>query len=109
MRNVAILLGAVVLFALIMSLMPVAGRKSIVPLMSQGKTVAIAKRPSALAWNDNECGVYVGRTNAFSLWGDFFDFPLFIYPFADGERFLCIYDFDTSVLVFVVDFAPSSA
>src|SRR5208337_4366780 len=45
----------------------------------------------------------------FSLWEDFFDFPLFIYPFADGERFLCIYDYDTAVLVFVLDFARSAS
>jgi hypothetical protein len=41
------------------------------------------------------------------LWGDAFDFPLFIYPFADDQRFLCIYDDDTAMLVFVVDFASS--
>jgi hypothetical protein len=106
MRKLAILVGAIVL---LVSLMPVAGRKSSVALISDGKTLAIAQRSSALAWNNGESRVCVDRTNAFSVWEDFFDFPLFIYPFADGERFLCIYDYDTAVLVFVIDFAPSAA
>jgi hypothetical protein len=42
------------------------------------------------------------------LWGDLFDFPLFIYPFADGKRFLCIDDDDTAMLVFVVDCGGSA-
>jgi hypothetical protein len=33
---------------------------------------------------------------------------LFIYPFADKQRFLCIDDDDTCFLVFVVDFSSSS-
>ena len=69
--------------------------------MSGGKEVAVAKCP--IVWGDVDFGVYVGNSRVFGLWGDAFDGPWFIYPFADGERFLCIDDDDTSVLVFVVD------
>ncbi len=106
MRKFAIMLGASVLLIL---MIPVMGRKYSVPLISNGKTVATAKRPNALPWKDNEFRVYVGPSKMFSLWGDVFDFPLFMYPFADGQRFLCIYDYDTAVLVFVVDFSRSPA
>lgn len=102
MRKIAILLGAIVLLAF---LTPVAGRKHSVRLVRNGKTIVTAKRPRALAWSVGECTVSLGRTNIFSLWQDSFDFPLFIYPFADGQRFLCVYDYDTAVLTFVVDFA----
>ncbi len=34
--------------------------------------------------------------------------PVFIYPFADGKRFLCDYDDDTSMLDFVVDLGGSN-
>ena len=94
---------------LLVSLAPVLGRKHSVPLMSSGRPVAVGERPSAFAWNNGLCSVCIGRTNGFSLWEDFFHFPLFIYPFADGERFLCIYDYDTAVLVFVLDFAQSAS
>src|ERR1035437_463468 len=106
MRKLAIILGAIMLLLL---LIPVFGRKYSVPLMSNGKIVATAQRPYALPWNDNEFSVYAGKSKLFSLWGDAFDFPLFIHPFTDGQRFLCIDDDDTAVLVFVVDFGPSRA
>lgn len=83
-------------------------RKSGVPLVANGKTIAVAKESFFLPWKDGELDVYAGNTNLFSIWEDFFDFPVFIYPFADGNRFLCIDDDDTSVLVFVVDFNPSA-
>src|SRR5690242_17357709 len=106
MRKLAIMSGA---FMLLVLLIPVLGRKYSVPLVSNGKVVATAKRPCALPWKDNEFSVYVGKSKLFSLWGDVFDFPLFIYPFSDGQRFLCIDDDDTAVLVFVVDFGLSRA
>jgi hypothetical protein len=80
---------------------PLLLRKRTVPLMSGGRTIAIARRP--IVWGDVDCPVYSGNTRLFSLWADAFDAPWFIYPFADGHRFLCIDDDDTSVLVFVVD------
>ncbi|HXC99913.1 MAG TPA: hypothetical protein VN048_11265 [Verrucomicrobiae bacterium] len=97
--------AALVTCAVLAGLGPFLFRKRTVPLMSEGRVVAIAKRPwSWSSEGDNEFGVYVGKTKIFSLWGDMFDCPLFIYPFADGRRFLCIDDDDTSVLVFIVDF-----
>jgi hypothetical protein len=63
----------------------------------------------ALPATEIQCDVYSNKTNVFSLWADLFDFPLFIHPFADGKRFLCVTDDDTSVLVFVVDLgAPAT-
>lgn len=69
-----------------------------------GHLVAVAHRPPACLWKEKQWKVYSGKTNLFSLWDDFFDSPVYIYPFADGRRFLCIYDYDVAVLVFVVDF-----
>src|SRR5260221_1691866 len=79
-----------------------------VPLVSNGKVVAVAKLPFALPWSDTEPSVYTGKTKLFGLWGGAFECPLYIHPFADGQRFLCIDDDDTSVLVFVVDLMPSA-
>jgi hypothetical protein len=93
--------------AFLLLLSPILFRKHTVSLMSNGKVVAVAKRSFAPHWNDSAVGVYVGKEKVFSLWSDFFDFPLFIYPFPDKQRFLCIDDDDTSVLVFVVDFGAS--
>jgi hypothetical protein len=76
-------------------------RKRNVPIVSNGRIVAVAKRP--LPWSGNEVGVYADGTKIFSLWADTFDFPVYVYPFGEGEKFLCIYDDDTSVPVFVVD------
>jgi hypothetical protein len=95
-----------VLCAVFILSLPVLLRKRTVPLMSNGKVVAFATRPFAMPGVDNEFSVYSGKTKLFSLWGNFIDgFPLFIFPFSDGKRFLCIDDDDTSVLVFVVDFS----
>lgn len=58
---------------------------------------------------DGSINVYVGKERIFSLWEDFFDEPIFIYPFADGKRFLCDYDFDVAMLDFVVDLNGSSS
>jgi len=93
--------------AFLLLLNPILFRKHTVPLLSNGKVVAIAKRSFAPHWKDSVVDVYVGKEKVFSLWSDFFDFPLFIYPFPDKQRFLCIDDDDTSVLVFVVDFGAS--
>lgn len=93
--------------ALLILLSPILCRKYTVPLVSNGKVIAVAKRPFVWPSKDNEFGVYVGKSKIFSLWGDFADSPVLIYPFADGKRFLCIDDDDTSVLVFVVDLGSS--
>jgi hypothetical protein len=104
--------AATITVALIVCLMsillcPYVFRKRTVPLMSDGRTIAFAKRP--FLWGDNEYPIYAGSVRIFSLWGDMFDSPWFIYPFADGQRFLCVDDDDTSVLVFVVDCKGSSS
>lgn len=91
---------------LLVLLSPIIFRKRTVPIISNGKVVAVAKRSFAPSWNDSAVDVYVGKEKFFGLWADFFDFPLFIYSFPDKQRFLCIDD--TSVLVFVVEFNASS-
>jgi hypothetical protein len=95
--------------AFLVLLSPIFFRKHTVPLVSNGKVIAVAKRSFAPHWNESAVDVYVGKEKAFSLWSDFFDFPLFIYPFPDKQRFLCIDDDDTSVLVFVVDLSASGS
>ena len=81
-------------------------RKDTVPLLSNGKVVATAKRPSATSWSGNKVGVYAGNSKVFSMLGDIWSFPIFIYPFADAQRFLCIYDDDTAVPGFCRGFQP---
>jgi hypothetical protein len=96
------LIRALALVALMLSA-PLLLRRNTIPLVSNGQVVATAKRPPLLAWRDNQVDVCVGASTIFSLLGDIWSFPLFIYPFPDAQRFLCIYDDDTSVPVFVVD------
>ena len=79
-----------------------------VNLRANGKVVAAVKLPFALSWGDEEYPVYAGKTKLFSIWGDFFDCPICLYAFADGKRFLCVDDDDTSILVFVVDLRSGS-
>ena len=96
-----------VILALVLALLglssPVLFRRNAVQIKCNAKAVAIAKRPSALAWRGNKVDVCVGSSNMFSMLGDLWTFPVFIYSFPDAERFLCIYDDDTAVLAFVVD------
>jgi len=94
-------------FVLLILLSPVLFRKRTVQLVSNGKVVGVAKRSFVPHWNDSAVDIYIGKKKVFSLWSDFFDFPLFIYPFPDKQRFLCMDDDDTSVLVFIVDFNVS--
>ena len=92
---------------LILALSPVLFRKRTIPLLSADRIVAVAARPT-WPWEDGQSTVYLGNSEVFSMWTDFFDFPLFIYPFADARRFLCVYDDDTDILVCVVDFNPGA-
>src|SRR5271168_5149179 len=94
------LIIAVSIFLLVL-LSPILFRKYHVPLISNGKTVAMTTRPVVLPWNDNKFSVYVGKSKAFSLLTDLWNFPMFIYPLAGDQRFLCVYDDDTATLVFV--------
>ena len=88
-------------------LSPILFRKRTVPLVSNGKTIAIAKRSFLPALEDSQADIYVGKQKIFSVWEDVFDAPIFIYPFADGQRFLCDYDYDVAILVFIVDLNAS--
>jgi hypothetical protein len=53
--------------------------------------------------------MYVGKSNIFGLWGDFFDRPIFVYCFNDQKRFLCDFDYDVEDFVFVIDMNKGSA
>lgn len=92
---------------LVILLSPILFEKRTVPIISNGNIVAVAKQPFSLPWNDYKVEVFVGKSKAFSLWADFFDSPRFIYPFADGQRYLCDYSADTADLIFIVDFGSS--
>jgi hypothetical protein len=105
MFKLAVILGASALLAL---MSPTLCRKRIVPLVANGSMRGIAKRPWKLPWKDNEFPIYAGNSLVFSLWGGPFNGPIFIYPFGDGERYLCIYNDDTAIMVFVVDIAKQS-
>jgi hypothetical protein len=83
-------------------------RKRNVPLLSNGKVVATVHCPLVMPWKEGAYVVSVGKTNRFSMWTDFFDTPLLIYPFPGGQKFLCVDDDDTAILVFVVDFSTSA-
>jgi hypothetical protein len=78
------------------------GRRTVLLTAGAG-VVAKASEPAGLPWTDRLVTVSVGGSNLFGVWKDFFDFPVFIYSFADAQRFLVVYDDDTSVLTFVVD------
>jgi hypothetical protein len=84
-------------------------QKPLVLLEVNGKVVAVARQFFLQpVLTDSSVDVYAGKKKIFSLWEDFFDGPIFIYPFADRKRFLCDYDDDTSLLDFVVDFRDSA-
>jgi len=85
-------------------------QKPYISLMANGKIIAVVRQPFLRPiWNDSSADVYVGEKKMFNLWENFMDgSPVFIYPFADGKRFLCDYDDDTSLLDFVVDFRDSA-
>jgi hypothetical protein len=88
---------------LLVALLPILFRREAIPLQSHGKRMAVARRPFALPWKETELVVRQGQTELFAIWGDGFDYPVFIHPFSDGRRFLCVDDDDTAILVYVVD------
>jgi len=104
-RRIVILI--LIVAAIGLALWQLLGTRS-VKLRANGKVVAAVKLPAPLWWGDKEYPVYAGETKLFSIWGDFFDCPLCLYAFADGKRFLCVDDDDTSMLVFVVDLRSCS-
>jgi hypothetical protein len=80
-------------------------QKPLVGLSVNGRIIATARRSFVgPVFGKSSTDVYLGKEKIFSLHQDFFDWPSFIYPFADGKRFLCDYTGDTEALDFVVDF-----
>jgi hypothetical protein len=70
--------------------------------LANGHKISV-QRSATPFWKEGSTTVFKDDEKVFSLWRDFFDDPIFIYPFDDGKRFLCDYDYDTAILVFVVD------
>jgi hypothetical protein len=97
-----IFLAVFACFALVL-LSPMLVRKRTISLIANGHVVAVAKRSDLPTWKETEIAVYQGDSKKFSLWCDWFEGPFFIYPFPDGQRFLCDYDDDVAMLDFVVD------
>lgn len=84
----------------------IAFQKPTMPLMVNGKTVAVVRQPLLKPnWHYGYAYVCVGDEVVFTLAENYFldGGPVFIYPFVDGRRFFCDYDDDTSMLDFVVD------
>jgi hypothetical protein len=80
------------------------------PMVVDGKTVAVVRRSVFRPfWYEGVNDVYVGENRIFSLPDNWIDgSPIFIYPFADGKRFLCDQDDDTAMLDFIVELDSSS-
>ena len=93
---------------LILVLIPILFRARTIPLVSGGRTLAVAKRPFLPTPFYSEISVYDGTSKKFSLWTDWCDGPFYIYPFPDRQRYLCVYDYDVGMPVFVVDFRSSA-
>ena len=86
-------------------------QKPFMSLAVNGKVVAVVRQPFFRPnWSYGSADFYAGGKKIFSLPENYLldGGPIFIYPFADGQRFLCIYDDDAAVLVFVVDFNTGS-
>ena len=96
-----LLIVAAVIVAIL--LLPFLFRKNKALLGVQGGKKIVATRSIVPNFGDGAVSVYVGEKKVFSLWEDFCDGPEFIYPFADGRRFFCDFNYDTSILNFVVD------
>ena len=95
------LIAVIVLFLILTT--PLLLRKNAALLGSSGGKIAVATRSIVPSLDNGAVDVCVEDEKVFSLWEDWCDGPLFIYPFVDGRRFLCDYNYDTAILVFVVD------
>jgi hypothetical protein len=104
---IAIVLVIILCFVLLVAVLFLV-QKPFVPLKVNGKIAAVARRSFFQhIGNYGSADVYAGKKKIFSMWEDYWSGPVFIYPFADGKRFLCDYDDDTSLLDFVVDIDAS--
>lgn len=102
-RLIALFTNAAAITVVLILLCSILLRKNRVVLPSTGGKRAVASRSIIPAWNDGSLNICVSKEKVFSLGEDFFDGPIFVYPFADGRRFLCDYNYNTAILVFVVD------
>src|SRR6185312_10951939 len=104
------IIAAIIVCSIALLLGLILFQKPSMSLAINGKVIAVVKQPLFRPlWNYGMADVYVGKEKIFSLPENFLDgSPVFIYPFADGKRFLCDYDGDTSLLDFVVDFQDSA-
>ena len=97
------ILFALLVFLLLVALFAtVAFGKRTRRLVSGSRSV-IAVTPAGLPWKDRVITIQAEGTNVFGIWDGLFELPMFLYSFPGGDRFLCVYDDDTAVLVFVVD------
>jgi len=98
---------AIIAIGLILLASPVLLRKYSVPLKSGGKVMAVGTRPWFAPWKYTYGDVYAGNSKIFAMGVDLFEFPIFVHPFPDGKRYLCIFDNDTIIPVFVIDLNPA--
>ena len=104
MRRNLLIIAAAIIFIFVL---PIAMRKNSAFLGSVAGEKAFASRSVVPIIDDGEVNVYLGDQKIFGLWQDSFDSPLYVYPFADAKRYLCVYNRDTAILVFVADLDSS--
>jgi hypothetical protein len=110
-RQWVIIAAAIILCPILFVLGVILFQKPSLSLIVNGKVVAVVRQPFFRPnWSYGSADVYAGGKKIFSLPENYLldGGPIFIYPFADGKRFLCDYDDDTSLLDFVVDFRDSA-
>jgi hypothetical protein len=109
MKRKLLIIAAVILAIVLGFILLIQFQKPFIWLEANGKVVAVVRQFFlGPVLSDSSADVYAGKKKIFSLREDFFDAPLFIYPFADGKRFLCDYDDDVAMLDFIVDFRVSN-
>src|SRR5262245_42209376 len=96
-RSVLISVCALVLFLALLGAVLVGSRTK---RLVTGKRSVVASRPSGLPWKDRVVTIRREGTNMFGIWETLFERPLFFYSFPDGQKFLCVYNDDITVLVF---------
>src|ERR1700733_2283325 len=99
MKHKWLMILAIIIMLSILFLLVALGviQKPFATLMVNGRTIATVHR-SLLGplLGDSSTDIYSEKEKVFSLHQDFWDCPEFIYPLADGKRFLCDYWADTA-------------
>lgn len=108
MRKRHILLGIGATFLLLTLTVTTSLTRSRTTCLTTGGTSVTATRTAGMPWDDKIITVKAGATNQFDIQDGIVEYPMLLYSFSDGQRFLCVYDDDISVLVFVVDFRAST-